>query len=111
MTITHRPPDIEADISYDRTEDGGREIPALSGYRPTHDFGMGGMLNDAAHEYVDCESVLPGQTARARMWFLVPDYQIGRLYPGMEFTVQEGSRVVGRGCVTEVINPVLRRIS
>lgn len=109
MPITHRPPDIEAEISFLPTEQGGRESPATSGYRPTHDFGLRGMLNDAAHEYIGPESVAPGEAAVARMWFLAPEYQARRLYRGLKFTVQEGSRVVGHGVVREVLNAALQR--
>ena len=108
MPITVRPPDIEAEISFFPTEHGGRRSPAISGYRPSHDFGLEGTLNDAAHEYVGCESVPPGQTAKTNMWFLAPHYQEGRLYPGFRFTVQEGSRIVGHGIVTKVINAALQ---
>jgi translation elongation factor EF-Tu-like GTPase len=88
MPITVRPPDIEAEISFLPTECGGRQSPAISGYRPTHDFGLNGILNDAAHEYIGCESVSPGQSVKANMWFLVSQYQESRLYPGFKFTVQ-----------------------
>jgi hypothetical protein len=66
------------------------------------------MTNDAVHEYVGCESLAPGATATANMWFLRPEFQEGRLHPGLEFTVQEGGRVVGHGIITDVINEVLR---
>lgn len=108
MPITIRPPDIEAEILFLATESGGRQSPAISGYRPTHDFGLDGMLNDAAHEYVGCDSVSPGQSAMANIWFLAPQYQEGRLHPGFKFTVQEGSRIVGHGIVTHVINTALK---
>ena len=107
MAITVRPPDIEAEITYLPTAEGGRRSPAASGYRPTHDFGLG-TLNDAAHEYVGCEAVAPGETARANMWFLAPEYQKGRLSPGFKFTIQEGARIVGHGVVARVINEALR---
>ena len=108
MGFTNRPPDIEAEITFLSTEQGGRQAPVTSGYRPNHDFALNGILNDALHEYLDCELVSPGQTARAQMWFLVPQYHEGRLYPGFRFTVQEGSRIVGYGTVTRIINPALQ---
>src|SRR3954464_2717896 len=82
-----RPPDIEAEIMFIPAEQGGRNSAAITGYRPSHDFGSGGML-DAAHEYIGCQSVAPGQTTRANMWFLAPLYQEDSLCPGMEFTVR-----------------------
>ncbi|MGC4077935.1 MAG: hypothetical protein QM702_13085 [Rubrivivax sp.] len=108
MPITVRPPDIEAEIEFLPTERGGRRAPAVSGYRPDHDFGLAGTLNGAAHEYIGCDAAAPGQTVRAHLWLFVPEYQEGRLHPGFEFTVQEGERIVGRGVVSKVLNPVLR---
>jgi elongation factor Tu len=108
MPITSRPPDIEAEITFLSTENGGRRSAAKSGYRPTHDFGLD-TLNDAAHEYIGMESVSPGQSARANLWLLVPEYQNGRLYPGFKFTVKEGPRIVGHGVVVAVINPILAK--
>jgi len=111
MPITNRPPDIEAEISFLPTEKGGRRSAALSGYRPTHDFGLGGTLNDAAHEYIECEAVQPGQTANANMWFIAPEYQEGRLSAGFKFTVQEGSHIVGHGTIIKVVNALLRHVT
>jgi translation elongation factor EF-Tu-like GTPase len=97
-----RPPDIEAEISFITTENGGRRSAVISGYRPNHDFGFGEML-DAAHEYPDCESVAPGQKAKTSMWFLAPLYRADSLRTGMKFTVQEGDHVVGHGVVTKIM--------
>ena len=101
------PPDIEAEIHFFLTEEGGRERPCASGYRPNHDFGIEGMLNDAEHRYVDAERALPGNTVTAHLWFAKPEYQLGRLRQGFEFTVQEGARIVGRGRVTKIFNEAL----
>jgi translation elongation factor EF-Tu-like GTPase len=109
MAITIRPPDIEAKITLLTTEQGGRRSPAISGYRPNHDFGLEGMLNDATHEYINTKVVAPGQTVMANMWFLVAQYQVGRLHPGFRFTVQEGPRIVGHGVITQVFNAELQR--
>ena len=106
--MSRRPPDLEAEISFLPTEQGGRKAPASSGYRAVHDFGVEGMLNDAMHEYVGCQSVAPGSAARANLWFLAPECQSRRLHPGFRFTVQEGSRIVGHGVILTVVNPELR---
>lgn len=108
MAITVRPPDIEAEVSFLPTEQGGRHSPAHSGYRPNHDFGIAGTLNDAEHEYIGCETAALGSTVKTNMWFLAPQYQEGRLYPGFKFTVQEGAKIVGNGVVVEVLNEALR---
>lgn len=46
------------------TERGGRLRRVTSGYRPNHDFGVAGQLNDAQHEYLDQEWVQPGEEVR-----------------------------------------------
>ncbi|NNF58748.1 MAG: elongation factor Tu [Rhodothermaceae bacterium] len=91
------------------TEEGGRRSPAFSGYRPSHDFGRSDGLNDAQHEYPDDDLLHPGETGRALLRLLAPDLQHGRLFEGMTFTVQEGSRIVGYGMVTRIHNEALRR--
>lgn len=96
------PPDIEAEITFAPTEQGGRKSPAFSGYRPQfyyddHDW-------DADQEYPDVDSVLPGQTVTALLRFASPDAHVGRLHPGMEFEVREGARVVARGRVTKILH-------
>ncbi len=62
------------------------------------------MLNDARHAYIDKEWIFPGDTVTAHLWFVMPEYQSGRLHEGFEFTVQEGARIVGFGRVTKVVN-------
>lgn len=103
----NRDPDLGARIVYLAPEAGGRRSVAFTGYRPMHDFGIPGELNDAQHEYPDVETVPVGQPARALLWLLGPDRQTGRLHAGFEFTVQEGARTVGRGVVTRVLDPAL----
>ncbi len=101
------PPDIEAEIYFLSKDEGGRREPCASGYRPNHNFGVEGMLNDAVHRYLDKEWVTPGEAVMAHLWFAKPEYQSGRLHEGFEFTVQEGSRIVGRGRITRVLNEAL----
>ncbi len=102
-----RAPDIEAEIFALPTNQGGRSTPMFSGYRPNHNFGVEGMLNDATHEYSENGLLTPGESGKANMWVHVPEYQKGRLFIGMEFTVQEGGRLVGTGKITKVFNESL----
>ena len=106
-TVPLPPPDIEAEIHFFAREEGGRRTPCKSGYRPSHDFGIEGMLNDAVHQYIDKEWVSPGETVLTHLSFLAPETQFGRLYEGFEFTVQEGTRIVGRGRIIRVFNQIL----
>ena len=102
-------PDLEAEVYVVPTEEGGRRSALFSGYRPSHDFGHSGALNDGMHEYPDGGSLTPGQKGRALIWLSVPELSAGRLYVGMPFTVQEGARVVGRGQIERVLNASLER--
>ena len=104
----NRNPDIEADISFIPTNEGGRATPAWQGYRVDHDFGIKGRINVAQHEFIGCDSAEPGQKVRSRLWFMVPEQQKNRLHPGFKFTVCEGGRIVAYGIVTRVINQELR---
>jgi elongation factor Tu len=96
------PPDIEAEITFASTEQGGRKTPAFSGYRPQ--FYYDGHDWDADQEYPDVESAAPGQTVRVWLRFLSPDMQVGRVHPGMEFQIREGARVVAHGRVTKILH-------
>lgn len=102
-----RSPDIEVEVSFIPTNEGGRVTPAWQGYRVDHDFGIEGMLNVAEHEFIGCDFAEPGQKVRSRLWFMLPEHQKGRLYPGFKFTVCEGSRIVAYGIVNSIMNRAL----
>jgi translation elongation factor EF-Tu-like GTPase len=103
MAKPELPIDIEAEIYFFTTEEGGRMNPVLSGYRPQ--FHYDGYDWDAIQNYVGVvEPVQLGQTVTAHLYFLSPQYHVGKLYPGKEFLIREGSKVVGRGRVTKVFD-------
>ena len=104
-----RPHDIEAEVYALATYEGGRKGAMLSGYRPSHDFGKNGHLNDGMHEYPDGGSIDPGSSGRAFIWLLAPDENDGLLSVGESFTVQEGNRIVGRGKIIALPNAALRK--
>jgi Elongation factor Tu C-terminal domain len=98
------PPDIEAEITFVPTEQGGRKTLAFSNYCPQ--FHYDGLDCGAYQEYPDVESVAPGQTVRALLRFIFPDKvcEVIRFHAGMEFQVREGSRVVAHGRVTKILH-------
>jgi translation elongation factor EF-Tu-like GTPase len=104
-----QPHDIEADVYALPTSEGGRKNPLLSGYRPTHDFGKNGHLNDGMHDYPDGGRIELGASGRALVWLLAADENFGLLSVGDAFTVQEGSRIVGRGKITALPNAKLQK--
>ena len=96
------PKDIKVEIEYLDKEHGGREKPALSGYRPQ--FFYNGQDWDAAHEYIGSEKAIPGEKIKAYLTFLSPQEHNGKLYPSMPFLIREGNRTVGFGVVLEIID-------
>lgn len=94
--------DIEAEITFVRTEDGGRRGPARSGYRPQCYYD--GLDWDAVQDYGSVEWVFPGQTVTAYLAFLSPECHVGKLYPGKEFLVREGRRTMAHGVVTKLLH-------
>ena len=95
------PHDIEAEIHFFPTAEGGRSGPAFDDYRPQ--FYYDGHDWDARHLYPDVERVNPGDTVRAFVGFLNPLEHVGKLHPGKEFEIREGSKTVGRGRVLRII--------
>ena len=98
----HYPKDVEAEIYFLTAEEGGRHAPIWSGYRPQ--FYYDGHDWDAIHNYPDeQEPVNPGHTVTAYLSFLSPHCHVGKLFPGKEFLLREGSHTVGRGRITKIL--------
>jgi translation elongation factor EF-Tu-like GTPase len=97
------PLDLEAEIYYLTTEEGGRKKPAgFTGYRPQ--FYYDGHDWDAVHIYPDVERVMLGQTARVYLFFISPECHFGKLFAGKEFEIPEGRQVVARGRITKILD-------
>ena len=94
--------DIEAEITFLPTKDGGRSRPVFDNYRPQFYYAGGDW--DAPHEYPDVEQVNPGDTVRAYLCFLSPHAHLGKIYPGMAFLIREGPRIVGYGSVLKIMD-------
>jgi elongation factor Tu len=95
------PVDIEAEIYFLTTEEGGRSTPVFNGYRPQ--FYYNGRDWDASHTYPETGIANPGDTVRTCLVFMSPQAHLGQVSEGMEFILREGTRTVGRGIVTKVI--------
>jgi translation elongation factor EF-Tu-like GTPase len=94
------PRDIEAEIYFLTSAEGGRNKPAFNDYRPQ--FFYDGHDWDARHLYPDVKQVNPGETVRAYLGFLSPQEHYGKVYVGMEFLIREGSRTVAKGKITSI---------
>ena len=95
-------PDIEVEITFLRTEDGGRQNFALTGYRPQ--FFFNGEDHVAIQEFVDKERVYPGETVTARLYLLHPELLYRSIRVGDGFKLREGERVVALGKITRILN-------
>jgi translation elongation factor EF-Tu-like GTPase len=101
-----RTPDVEAEITMLSAEEGGRSVPAYSGYRPNHKV-RDDLLTSGTHQYFDCDEVLPGQTVRGTITFIKPEAYPHCLWVGRVISVQEGGWVVGRARITRIMNALL----
>jgi len=103
-------PDIEAEITFLSTEQGGKTRSVLSGYRPIHlikpDY-----LTSGEHTYIDVQEVAPGQIARAYIKFLAPEEYPDTLWVGRVINVQEGNHLVGYAKVLKIFNKLLENKS
>jgi hypothetical protein len=104
--ISHRSPDIEAEVWFIPTEEGGKSKPAFSGYRPQHLI-MDNYQTSGEHQYINKEQVNPGERAIAKIWFISPEVYPKSLWIGREIEIKEGSWLVGCAKVTKIFNPIL----
>jgi translation elongation factor EF-Tu-like GTPase len=95
--------DIKAEIRTIATELGGRKHPLCSGMRPEFNYDNERSCCLFSTDS-DIEWVYPGQTVVRYFSFLSLSYHFGKLYPGKEFTISEGSRILGEGKVLEILD-------
>ena len=97
------PRDIEANITFLRTEDGGRSLPLPHGvsYRPQFHYSAEDW--DCVVEATQQIVVNPGESFVAFVSFLSPDKHYGRLQVGSAFLLREGQNIVGYGSVSALL--------
>ena len=70
--MINRPnPDVEAQVPFFRTKEGGRQDQALSSYRPQ--CLSSGEGHDTVEEFIDKEKVYPGETVTVHLHFSHPE--------------------------------------
>lgn len=104
----HFPPDCLAQIRLLTTEEGGRQTPAASGYRPNHAV-RDDYLTTGVHDYLDADKLEPGESALAHIVFASPEHYPRCLWSGKLVRIQEGGRLVGFAKIIDVYNPLLDR--
>lgn len=103
--------DFIAKLIYRTTEQGGRQTPAKSGYRPQVKFDFTEMQTSGQQTFIDKETVFPGDTVDAKIKILSPEYFAGSLIEGMNFEFREGATVIGTGEIKHIINDKLEKAS
>lgn len=99
-------PDIEAIMSFLKTEDGGRPNGVFDAYRPAH-LVKDDYLTTGVHHYYDREKVELGEEVLGTITFITPEAYPNCLWIGKRITIQEGSHIVGYAKVTKIFNRLL----
>ncbi|NEU08626.1 hypothetical protein GZH53_09915 [Flavihumibacter sp. R14] len=101
--------DFIAKLTFRTTEQGGRQTPAKSGYRPQVKFDFTEMQTSGQQTFIGKETVFPGGTVDAKIKILSPDYFAGCLTEEMEFEFREGETVIGTGEIKFIVNDRLEK--
>ena len=107
MSFETQTPDFKAKLKYLSTEQGGRQTPANSGYRPQVKFGFTKMKTSGSQKFIGTDKVSPGETVFAEITILSPQFFENQLEIGMEFDFREGAKIIGTGKIIEILNEAL----
>lgn len=101
--------DFKANLVFKTSEEGGRNTPVFSGYRPHIEFdNYPEYLTSGSQTYLNKVKVLPGDTVEAKIKILGTEYFSRRLYVDKGFKFCEGQRTIGIGKIIEVYNEQLK---
>lgn len=103
--------DFIADLKYLTSEEGGRQTPAFSGYRPQVKFDFDEMQTSGQQTFLNKDTVYPGDTVEAAIRIISVEHFEHKLAEGMTFEFREGSRVVGTGKIVDILNDRLIKAS
>lgn len=103
--------DFIAQLYYRTTEEGGRAVPAYSGYRPGIEFSFCKMQTSGRQTFIDKESAYPGETVKASIKIISVDFFADKLIEGMDFEFKEGNIVIGTGKILTILNARLKKAS
>lgn len=98
---------VRANIRLLPAAESGRTMPVRGSYRPNHNF-FGPDDRDMTVGFIDLPdemSLHPGQSIDLPITFRNWPRLKGQIYPGREWRIQEGARLVGIGTVLEILSP------
>lgn len=99
---------VIAKLKLFKTENGGRQTPISTGYRPNHVFEYKENSSDFVATYIgqvnfDQDKIHPGETAEVEVMFL-DAYNINELLiEDRIWWIHEGARKIGKAKITKVI--------
>jgi translation elongation factor EF-Tu-like GTPase len=102
-------PDLIARVTYLTKEQGGRSTYTASGYRPHIKFEGKEYFASGEQHFINPEMVFPGETAIAEIRIASKEAFTNYLFVGQKFEFSEGSRLIGKGEILEVVNKHLLR--
>lgn len=103
--------DFIADLKYLTTEEGGRKTPVFAtGYRPQIKFDFDEMQTSGQQTFLNKEIVYPGETVEAIIEIISVEHFENTLTEGMTFEFREGSRIIGTGKITVILNDKLKKV-
>lgn len=96
--------DFIAELKYLTAEEGGRQTPAFSGYRPQVKFDFDEMQTSGQQTFLNKDTVYPGDTVEAAIRIISIEHFANTLTEGLTFEFREGSRVIGTGKIVDILN-------
>ncbi|MBL6854361.1 MAG: hypothetical protein ISS15_21500 [Alphaproteobacteria bacterium] len=98
---------VRANIRLLPTSQSGRTAPIKGSYRPNHNF-FGPDDRNMTIGFIELpegREVQPGEDIEVQITFWNWPSLEGALYPGREWRIQEGTKLVGIGTILEVLTP------
>src|ERR1700733_11613922 len=105
MSANEPPIRVRALLTFLSTEEGGRQSPAFSGYRPNHNFGeaSGREFYIGQITFARSESILPGESKEVDIEFLNGPGLMDALRSGRSWRIQEGPKLVATATLIEIL--------
>ncbi|MGL5234671.1 MAG: hypothetical protein ACRC8Z_07950 [Empedobacter falsenii] len=103
--------DFIATLTYLTKEQGGRDTPAFSGYRPQVKFDFSEIQTSGQQTFIDRKIVYPGDIVEAEIRIISVEHFAGQLKDKMKFDFREGSRIIGTGQIKHIVNEKLKQAS
>lgn len=101
--------DFIAYLKYRTTDEGGRETPAQSGYRPQVRFDFEKITSSGRQVFINKKWVFPGEYVEAEITLMSPQFFENKLSVGLKFEFIEGSKIIGIGKILKIKNEILKK--